>query len=665
LAQLNLSSESLRLLFFGGKGGTGKTTSAAAAAVYLARQSPKKSILLVSTDPAHSLADSLGITGGHQAAPVTGLDNLWFRELDAEQVDEQYRAQHEAAIKKLLDRGTFLDDEDIDEFWGLPLPGLDEVMAVVEIANLLRAGRYDLIVVDTAPTGHTLRLLSMPDEMERWAHVFALMQRKHRFMMRRFTGRYVKDYADAFLTTTAADIGRVRDLFKDQEATEFVPVTIPEPLSIRETERLLEALGEHRISANNLVVNRVPPEGACPFCRSRKEKAAPWLEEIDRKFGSMNVARVPLSPGEIRGVEALGEFASTLFGKESGRSAPQPGRVSWLKGFLSRKSKPAHAAVHLPRSARKFVLFGGKGGVGKTSLAAATAVRLAELDPGKRILVFSADPAHSLGDSLGTPVGDKITRVDTEGQLDALEIDPERHLERFREEYRESIESVFSRFVTGAMDIKFDREVMRELISLSPPGLDELMALIEAVGLSHQYDQLILDTAPTGHLIRFLELPTLARDWIKAILKILLKYNTIVRLADAGRRLVKLSRDIRRINKLLTDQEQCEFVAVTIPEAMGLAETRRLLERLDELRAPCRHIVVNMVMPGTGCSFCQRVREQQREYVGQAAELKPNAGRVVEVPLFPHQVSGIKDLRELADAVYGRTRSPLARVAVL
>ena len=659
MAQLLIESGSLRLLFFGGKGGTGKTTSAAAAATYLARLCPQKSILLISTDPAHSLADSLEMPAGHDPAPVAGFVNLQFRELDAARVDRQYRAEHESAIKKLAGRGTFFDDQDIDEFWRLPLPGLDEVMAVIEIANLLKTGRYDLIVIDTAPTGHTLRLLTMPDEMERWVHVYSLMQRKHRFMMRRFTGRYVKDDADAFLKTTAADIQRVRNLLKDQEATEFVPVTIPELLSIRETERLLAALDRHGIAVNNLIVNRVPPEGVCPFCRSRKEKAAPWLEEIHQKFASWNIVRVPLAPGEIRGVDALTEFAGTLFGKGSEPLVTRPRRASWLKGFLGRKSKSGHTASDLLHSRKKFVIFGGKGGVGKTSLAAATALRLAELEPNKKILVFSTDPAHSLGDSLAAPVGDEISRIDTEGKLDALEIDPEKHLERFREEYRESIETVFNRFVRSGVDIKFDREVMRELISLSPPGLDELMALIEAMNLSDQYDQLILDTAPTGHLIRFLEMPDLARSWIKTILKVLLKYKGVMGLGETAQKLVNLSRDIRRIKEMLTDQEQCEFVAVTIPEAMGLAETRRLIERLDRLGTPYRFVVVNMVMPETGCSFCRVVSEQQKDYLRQAAKLVPNAGQTVEVPLFPHQISGTEHLRKLADAVYGR-KSPLS-----
>ena len=661
MAQLLLETGSLRLLLFGGKGGTGKTTSAAAGATYLARLFPQKKILLISTDPAHSLADSLGAAGGHGPILVTGFANLRFRELDAEQVARQYRAEHENATRKLLDRGTYLDDRDIDEFRRLPSPGLDEVMAVTEIANLLKTGRYDLIVIDTAPTGHTLRLLSMPDEMERWVHVFGLMQRKHRFMMRRFTGRYVKDDADHFLVTTAADVRRLRDLLKDHDATEFVPVTIPEPLSIRETERLVAALGTHGIAVNNLIVNRVPPEGGCPFCRSREEKAAPWLEEIHQKFASWNIVQVPLSPGEIRGVDALAEFAKSLFGDGTKRPVAKPERASWLKGFLGRKSKSVHAASDLLHRPGKFILFGGKGGVGKTSLAAATAVRLAALDPSNRILVFSTDPAHSLGDSLAATVGDKITRIDTEGRLDALEIDSERHLEQFREEYRESIEAVFSRFVGGGVDVKFDREVMSELITLSPPGLDELVALIEVMDLSDEYDHLILDTAPTGHLIRFLEMPDLARGWVRALLKILLKYKTVMGLAETAQKLVNLSRDIRRIKDVLTDAERCEFVAVTIPEAMALAETRRLLARLGELGTPCRHVVVNMVVPPTQCSFCRMVRQHQTEYLAQAGELSPNA--VAEVPLFPHQISGTEHLRKLADAVYGRKSSLLALVA--
>ena len=309
---------------------------------------------------------------------------------------------------------------------------------------------------------------------------------------------------------------------------------------------------------------------------------------------------------------------------------------------------------------RKLLLFGGKGGVGKTSLSAATAVRLAQRHPEKRILVFSTDPAHSLSDSFDFAIGDRITRLDTPGQLDAMEIDSQKYLKDFRAEYRQSIEDVFGKFLAGGTDVKFDREVIREMISLSPPGLDELMALIEVMDLWEDYDLFILDTAPTGHLVRFLEMPELARDYLKVMLRILIKYKVVIGLSEAAEKLLKLSKDIRRVRETLTDPARAEFVAVTIPTRMALAETGRLLERIGKLGIPCRHLAINMVIPPTKCDFCGTRRSDQQQYLKEAAALVPsiveNEGiAVTEVPLFPHPISGLEDLRELADAVYGPT----------
>ena len=663
MAQLELAHDRLRLLFFGGKGGTGKTTCAAAAAIHLARRDPGKRILVVSTDPAHSLGDSLDTSVSDEPCLLEGFENLWLRELDPHAVEREHKRRYGAAMTKLAERGTFFDREDIDEFFGLPLPGLDEVMAVIEIANLLKTACYDLIVLDTAPTGHTLRLLSLPHDMERWLEVFELMQRKHRFMMRRFTGRYVKDDADAFLKTSAADLARVSDLFRDGQATQFVPVTIPEPLSVYETERLLQALDEHGIAARNVVVNRVPPDGPCRFCRSRKEGTARWLEEIERKFAGRNVVRLPLLPREIRAPSMLADIGDLLFGEGAGASVlppreAAPYKVPAERGPQSRPSEPG-----LLGSDREFILFGGKGGVGKTSLAAATALRLAEFHRDQKILVFSTDPAHSLSDSFDFPVGDQVTRIESDGSLDALEIDAAGLLEDFKQRYRTGIEAFFDRFVAGGVDVKFDREVMRELMSLSPPGLDELMALIKVMELSDEYDRFVLDTAPTGHLLRFLEMPDLAREWLKTLLRILLKYRVVAGLDEAAHRLVELSRDIRHLKQMLTDPAKTEFVAVTIPEAMGLAETARLLDGLDKLGMPCRCLVVNMVVPETSCSFCQTVRQGQERYLAHARQLNPGAGPVVEVPLFPHPIRGTRGLRDLADVVYAPERAHLARAA--
>ena len=146
-----LEDSGLRLLFFGGKGGVGKTTCAAAAALRYASRSPQGSYLLVSTDPAHSLADSLG--------DFQPPHNLTVLEFNAQNSVDTFKAKHRSKFAEIAARGTFLDEEDIRRLLDLSLPGLDELMALLSIAESAESRVYDLIVVDTAPTGHTLRLL--------------------------------------------------------------------------------------------------------------------------------------------------------------------------------------------------------------------------------------------------------------------------------------------------------------------------------------------------------------------------------------------------------------------------------------------------------------------------------------------------------------------------
>ena len=151
-----LGDRNLRFIFFGGKGGVGKTTAAAASALYLARQRPDERILAVSTDPAHSLGDSLGQDIGDEIVPIEGADNLWARELDAEKVLAEYRRENDPILAEIANRGTLFDENDIADFMRLTLPGMDEVMAIREIIALIKSGEYDLVIVDTAPTGVSL-----------------------------------------------------------------------------------------------------------------------------------------------------------------------------------------------------------------------------------------------------------------------------------------------------------------------------------------------------------------------------------------------------------------------------------------------------------------------------------------------------------------------------
>ena len=229
-------------------------------------------------------------------------------------------------------------------------------------------------------------------------------------------------------------------------------------------------------------------------------------------------------------------------------------------------------------------------------MAVATALRIAEQRPTERILLLSVDPAHSLSDCLACPVGNRAVRINAPGLLEAKELDAEELFEVYVDQYRRDVARAFD--VAGNVKLRFDREVMDELLSVWPAGLDEIMALVSVLDLANAYDLVVLDTSPTGHLLRFLEMPELARQWLKAILRIILKHQAVLDLTDAGERLVRLSRDIRRVQEILTDPDQTRFVAVTIPETMAMAETHRLLASLEHLGVACHALVVNMVTPG-------------------------------------------------------------------
>ncbi|MBU4349712.1 ArsA family ATPase [bacterium] len=652
-----LENKNLKLIFFGGKGGTGKTTSACAAALHLARLNREKKILLVSTDPAHSVGDSFDIIMSDRIIPIKETGNLWVWEMNAPKLGEEFKREHEVVTKKIFDKGTIFDAEDIDEFYKNTVPGMDEIMAVMELGRILKKGEYDLIILDTAPTGHTLRLLALPKKMEQWTNVLNLMYSKHRFISRAFTGRYKKDDADEFIEMQRQDLTRVKNLFASAQATEFVPVTIAEPLSIDETERLVRGLRKYGITAKSIIVNRIASGSECKFCSSRRKDQEDKLREIEEKFAEHILIKMPLFPYEIRGLERLNEYALILFGKVEAYNKPFGGLFSSPK--LSFKVQTQ--ALDLIKKDLKFILFGGKGGVGKTSIACATALRLAQEYPDKKILVFSTDPAHSVGDSFDYPIGNKITLVKDISNLWAYEIDAERLLEEWEEENVDRIQEVFQRFLGKGMDIVFDREIIEEMIKSTPAGLDEIFALNEIAGLikEERFDIYILDTAPSGHLVNFLKMPQIMREWLKTFFRLILKYRGIVRMNEIAEDMIETSKKVRAVQKMLADTENTEFIGITIPEEMGVRELERLLANIRRLNVPCYNIVINQVIPPTNCNFCSRKSQEQQRYVQQVRKEKSSEYQVTELSLLPHKVKGIEDLTELSNAMYGKKKPKL------
>lgn len=307
-----------RYRFFGGKGGVGKTTAASATALHLLKKlKPDNSILLFSTDPAHSLSDSLGVKIGNRLVKVAEHKGakLIAYEMDATLALERFREAHGKVLAEIAERGTLLDEEDINELLNLSLPGLDEVMSLFELSELDRKGAYAHIVVDTAPSGHTSRLLRLPEVFTRMVHALDRMGEKHRYMIQHFARRkVVGDEVDLFLQDLTARIQSVRHLLYDPQQTSFTLVTIPEAMSVRETERYLTLLREQGVPVTDLIVNRVEQEhDACVYCRARVKSQRPWLKEIEKLFKDLRLHYVPLQVEEVRGVDQLEKIGKQIW----------------------------------------------------------------------------------------------------------------------------------------------------------------------------------------------------------------------------------------------------------------------------------------------------------------------------------------------------------------
>jgi arsenite-transporting ATPase len=256
-----------------------------------------------------------------------------------------------------------------------------------------------------------------------------------------------------------------------------------------------------------------------------------------------------------------------------------------------------------PPAGVRLLLFGGKGGVGKTTCAAACALGLASA--GNRVLLLSTDPAHSLGDALDAALSDEPREVAE--RLTARELDADRAFATRRDQYRQSVDELFDALRGGArFDATFDRIVVQDLIELAPPGIDELFALFAvSEALQGTFDVVVVDTAPTGHALRLLELPDKALGWVHALLEILLKYRRVIGLGDLARTLTTTARELRELKELLRDPERCLFIPVTRAAALPRIETERLLSALRHAGIAAGPVLVNALTP-PGCARCRR-----------------------------------------------------------
>ncbi|RDX63367.1 ATPase ASNA1-like protein, partial [Mucuna pruriens] len=297
-----LEQESLKWVFVGGKGGVGKTTCSSILSILLA--SVRSSVLIISTDPAHNLSDAFQQRFTKAPTLVNGFSNLYAMEVDP-------TVEHEDI------GGSDGMDSLFSELAGA-IPGIDEAMSFAEMLKLVQTMDYSVIVFDTAPTGHTLRLLQFPTVLEKGLAKVMSLKNKFGGLFNQMTRMFGmgEDFADDAILGRLEGmkdvIEQVNKQFKNPDMTTFVCVCIPEFLSLYETERLVQELTKFEIDTHNIIINQVifdDEDVESKLLKARMRMQHKYLDQFYMLYDDFNITKLPLLPEEVTGVEALKAFS--------------------------------------------------------------------------------------------------------------------------------------------------------------------------------------------------------------------------------------------------------------------------------------------------------------------------------------------------------------------
>ncbi|UKP00203.1 ArsA family ATPase [Nostoc sp. UHCC 0870] len=578
--------DSLNLVMFSGKGGVGKTTISCSFARDWARRFPQEKIRLISTDPAHSLGDVLLSEVNDIPSPLADLPNLSIQALDAQKLLLEFKAKYSYFLELLVERGSLADGDDLAPVWDLDWPGLNELMGLLEIQRLLAEKEVDRVVVDMAPSGHTLNLLRLKDFLDVILNSLELFQEKHRVITKTFRGSYTADEVDNFLVEMKTQLAEGRRLLQDETFTGCLVVGISEPMCFLETERFINSLETLEVPYAGLFINRVLTNADIELDRYAEQQnlIKKYLELVPNQ----PVFIVPQQRVEPLGGVSLDALASQIQKIESVELAPPP-TIQWPNKVLPSFNDFLNEGCQL-------IIVGGKGGVGKTTVAAAIAWASAQQHPQKRIRVISIDPAHSLGDAFGKEFGHEPTSLAS--NLSGQEIDANRVLEQFRSDYLWELADMISgegSQTETTVNVAYVPEAWRQIMSQALPGIDEMLSLVTVMDLldSNQQDLIILDTAPTGHLLSFLEMPSALGDWLSWIFKLWIKYQDVLGRVDFIGRLRHLRQQVVQAQKKLKNPQHTQFIGVIQSEAAIISEHIRLTESLKKMGVSQRYVVQN------------------------------------------------------------------------
>ena len=535
-----------QFVFFSGKGGVGKTSMACTQAVRFADEG--KRTLIVTTDPASNLADVFEQKIGHQITPIAGVPNLSAMEIDPDTATKEYIDRAMSPLRAAFPAQMIQVME--EQMSG---PCTAEVAAFDRFTDFIvqdeSAPVFDIVIFDTAPTGHTIRLLELPAE---WSQSIDAVSAG--------SGQTCIGPAAA-IQDAKLKYEHALAALRDESLSVFTFVLHPEAIAIRETKRAISELVKLDIHTYRLIVNGIIPvtEKANTLFAARSEMQAHYLKQIALEM-PYPTQRMTLLSGEITGAARLRQVGKIFF---DGELAP----VDIKNGTEMAVSETAVSSIEeirariQPNNGRRTIFFAGKGGVGKTVSSCLTAVWLAQ--QGHKTLLLTTDPAAHLGDVLGVPVGDVPALVEKLPGLWAVKIDPKAAAETYK-----------ARIINDARQRGRPESAIKVMEEeLDSPCTEEMAAFDQFIDYASQsdWDAVVFDTAPTGHTMRLLELPM---DWSQQIdVKVFASVDGSAADDVAKQRFGK-------VIEMMRDPAQSTFAFVMYPEATPILEAWRAAKEL-------------------------------------------------------------------------------------
>lgn len=577
--------EDTEFVFFSGKGGVGKSTVSCATATWLAEKG--YDTLLVTTDLAPNLADIFDQPIGHAVTPIDDVDHLAAIEIDPDTAAAEYRERTLEPMRQLLDDEQLQTVEE-----QLDSPCVEEIAAFDQFVEFMDDPEHDVVVFDTAPTGHTLRLMELPsgwnEELE--------------------GGGATCLGPAASLQDQKATYENAVETLKDDTLTSFVFVGQPEEAAITEIERSSAALADQGIATDLVVINGYLPEAVCqdPFFEDKRDREQMLLETVESSFPDQPIATYPLQPGEITGLDLLADVSEVLY--ENAAPTVEVEGVAHdhsTTPLATETDTDAVMAELRPQADTRYLFFTGKGGVGKSTIAATTAASLAA--EGYDTLIVTTDPASHLQDVFGTTVTHEPTPVGID-RLEAARIDQQQALAAYKERMLEQVEESFDGD-DSETDVETVKEQVRE--ELESPCAEEMAALETFVDYfdDDEHDVVVFDTAPTGHTLRLLELPS---DW-----------KGFMDLGSLTKEASETSEKYDRVIETMRDPAKSSFCFVMSPEYTPMMEAWRAADDLrEQVGIETALVAVNYLLPaeyGENAFFEQR-RQQQRKYLDAISE---------------------------------------------